>query len=90
MKFDFDEISPMGKAVGIIIICLLITGIIMMAVSNYQKNHPCIEYQDICQEAYQTIQYNVALKMMMPTTYYRDVDCHQLYDRIDTRCMKRK
>ncbi|MFW9873506.1 MAG: hypothetical protein ACFFG0_10415 [Candidatus Thorarchaeota archaeon] len=57
---------------------------------KYFKDHPCVEYKDVCQEQYTYITYNVALKMPMPTTGYRDVDCSKPHDNVIQRCVKRK
>lgn len=60
----------------IVIFVLLVT----ISISIYFKNHPCIEYEEVCQEK----------NFFIYRYRYRDVDCSEDYDRIIQRCEKRK
>ena len=81
----------MNKAFTIMIVVIVFLSIgISFAIYDYINNHPCIEYEEICQEEYIYTTYNAALKMPMTQIGYRDIDCNKEYDRVIKRCINRK
>ena len=77
--------------IGAVAMILLFTALMVYSI-QYEKEHPCIEYKDVCQEQYTHSQMRMIGKTPVPQTVtdYKTVDCSQPHDRIIKQCTKRK
>jgi hypothetical protein len=86
-----DKIFMFVMIAVIVFVCVIFLIVLPINIYLYYKHHPCIQYGDVCKEAYMHLQPMPMGKSitLIPMTNYRTVECSKHHDTVVRECIKR-